>query len=155
MWTIYRPAILVGPGGRPHSLEVRGMADVAEPNLYELACADLLVTYSTSSIDGSPRFSYQDADTNLSASGEEITARPTDLGTEVTVMLETVPDDHTTTLTLLVPGVNLGDETESSVDTVLVETTNRTSIGGPRLVEGQLQTYRTTALHGTARLVSF
>ena len=55
------------------------MADIAEPNLYELACADLLVTYSTSSIDGSPRFSYQDADSSLSASGDRRSppARPT------------------------------------------------------------------------------
>lgn len=131
------------------------MADIAAPNLYELACANDLVTYSTSSIDGSPRFSFQDGDRSFSASGPEISARPTDLGTEVTVTLESIPDDRTVTLTLLIPGVNLAEETEASVDTVLIETTNRTSIGGPRLVNGQLQTYRTTRLHGTARIVDF
>jgi len=130
------------------------MADAA-PNMYELACADVLVTYSTSSIDGTPRFSFQDADDNLSASGPEIGTRPTDLGSEVTVTLDAIPDDRTVTLTLLIPGVNLGDASEASVDTVLIETTNRTSIGGPRLLDGQLQTYRTTMLHGTARLVDF
>lgn len=131
------------------------MADVAAPNLYELACADVLVTYSTSSIDGSPRFSYQDEDSSFSASGAEIATRPTDLGTEVTVTLESIPDERTVTLTLLVPGVNLGDGTEASIDTVLVETTNRTGIAGPASLDGQLQTYRTTRLHGTARLVTF
>lgn len=131
------------------------MADVAAPNLYELACADVLLTYSTSSLDGSPRLSFQDEDSSFSASGPEIGTRRTDLGTEVTVTLEAVPDDRTVTLTLLVPDVNLGDGTESSVDTVLLETTNRTSVGGPDLVEGQRQTYRTTRLHGTARHVAF
>lgn len=131
------------------------MADITAPNLYELACANDLVTYSTSSIDGSPRFSFQDGDRSFSASGPEIVTRPTDLGTEVTVTLDTIPDDRTVTLTLLIPGVNLGDGTEASIDTVLIETTNHTSIGGPHLVDGQLQTYRTTRLHGTARIVEF
>jgi len=131
------------------------MADITEPNLFQLACEGVTVTYSTSSIDGSPRFSFQDADRSLSASGQQIGTRPTDLGTEVTVTLESIPDDRTVTLTLLVPGVNLGDGTEAAVDTVLIETANLTSIGGPRLVDGQLQTYRTTELHGTAQLVDF
>ncbi len=126
------------------------MTDVAAPNLYELACADVLLTYATGGADGSPRLSFQDEDSSFSASGPEIATRPTDLGTEVTVTLEAIPDDHTVTLTLVLPDVDLGDGTESSLDTVLVETTTRTSPGGPDR-DGQRQTYRMTRLHGTAR----
>jgi hypothetical protein len=73
----------------------------------------------------------------------------------ITVTLEVIPDLHTLTLTLLVPQINLDEGNESSFSTQAILTTHRTSIGGPNLVKGPLQTYEVVALEGTARLVAF
>jgi hypothetical protein len=131
------------------------MADLREPNLYELKCDGVELTYSTTSIDGSARFSFREAERKLDFSGEQIQTRATDLGTEVTVPLESIPDLRTVTLTLLVPAINLGEEPEIQFTTAAIETTNHTTIGGPRLITGPLQTYRIIELHGTAKNVSF
>lgn len=131
------------------------MADVKEPDNYELSRDEVELTYSTTSIDGSPRFSFREAQRRFDFSGEQIQTRETDLGTEVTVILETIADLRTVTLTLLVPAINLGQETEVQFATVAIETTNHTTIGGPRLIIGPLQTYRVIELHGTAKSVSF
>lgn len=127
------------------------MADLNAPNLYELSGDDVTLSYSTTSINGLPRLTFGDRQ----FVGEEIRTRATDLGTEVTVTLDEVPDQQTVTLTLLVPVVNLPDSAQADLDTVAVETTTRTSIGGPRLVTGAVQTYGVLALRGTARIVDF
>lgn len=131
------------------------MADLNEPNLYELSYGDVGLTYSTTSIDGSPRFNFREAERNLNFSGEQIRTQATELGTEVTVTLEVIPDLRTVTLTLLVPAINLGNETEVGFATAAIETTNHTTIGGPRLITGPLQTYRVIPLEGTAKNVRF
>ena len=59
------------------------------------------------------------------------------------------------TVSLLVPQINLNDGDESPLSTPAILTTHRTSIGGPGLVEGQVQTYEVVALEGTASLVAF
>ncbi len=124
-----------------------------EPNSYELSCDGVTLNYSTSSFDGSPRLSFRDAERDLNFSGEQIRTLVTELGTEVTVTLETIPDARTVTLTLLVPAINLGEEREVEFATVAIETTNLTTIGGPRFITGPLQTYRVIELTGTARSV--
>jgi hypothetical protein len=131
------------------------MADIKEPSRYELSCDDLELTYSTTSLDGSARFSFRDAERKLDFSGEQIQTRATDLGTEVTVTLETIADLRTVTLTLLVPAINLGQQAEVQIATAAIETTNHTTIGGPRLITGPLQTYQVIELHGTAQDVQF
>jgi hypothetical protein len=127
------------------------MLDLREPNYYELSCDDVELTYSTTSFDGSRRLRFRDAERKIDFSGEEIHTRETDLGTEVTVTLETIADLRTVTVTLLVPAINLGQETEVQFATAAIETTNHTIIGGPRLITGPLQTYRVIELHGTAK----
>lgn len=59
------------------------------------------------------------------------------------------------TVSLLVPQINLNEGDESPLSTPAILTTHRTSIGGPGLVEGQVQTYEVVALEGTASLVAF
>ncbi|MGI9000324.1 MAG: hypothetical protein ACR2GH_01520 [Pseudonocardia sp.] len=130
-------------------------APVNEPNSYELSCDGVTLNYSTSSFDGSPRLSFRDAERDLNFSGAEIGTRATDLGTEVTVTLEVVFDARTVTLTLLVPAINLGEAQEVEFATVAIETTNLTTIGGPALITGPLQTYRVIELTGTAKSVQF
>jgi hypothetical protein len=103
-----------------------------------------------------PRSSaIQDSKCQLQFQGDEIRKDQTVLGKLVTVDLESVPDLHTITLTLVVPSINLGDETRQKFKTLAIRTTTHTSIGGPALVEGPLQTYDVFKLKGTAQQVDF
>jgi hypothetical protein len=131
------------------------MADVKEPDNYELSRDEVELTYSTTSIDGSPRFSFCEAQRRFDFSGEQIQTRATDLGTEVTVTLEVVADFRTVTLTLLVPAINLGQKKKIQFTTAAIETTNHTTIGGLSRITGPLQTYRVIELHGTATSAIF
>jgi hypothetical protein len=125
-----------------------------EPNLFELKGPGIEVTYSTSSFSGQPIFTYKDRKVSLTFQGEEIRRLETDTGPQVTVTLEQIPDLLTLTLTLLLPAINL-EGTECPFQTYAIITTHKTSIGGPDLVKGALQTYRVKALKGMARLVTF
>jgi hypothetical protein len=128
---------------------------IRTPNLFELHSKDTQITYTTSSIVGVPQFNYQTPSLNLNFSGADIRTQDTELGTEITVTLEQIPDLQTVILTLLIPAVNLrSGAIETSIETVAIITIDRTSIGGPSLVDGQIQTYQTLPLRGTARLVN-
>lgn len=123
------------------------------PNLYELHRKSLHVTYSTTSLDGRARLHYVDGRVDKSYVGEEIQVADIGIGRLITVMLEVVPDLRAVTFSMLLPDVHV--EREAHIETEGLYTTARTSIGGPALVKGQIQTYRAVALSGTARAVEF
>lgn len=122
-------------------------------NLFELQCDGTQVTYSTSSFQGPPQLSYSDPEGDRSFSGDEIRTLASALGSEVTVTLESVPDLHTITLTLLLPAIKLDAGGEAPFDTLAIKTTTRTTIAGPP--PGPAQTYEAVALHGVAKAVDF
>ncbi|MGH2941342.1 MAG: hypothetical protein ACRDLN_01005 [Solirubrobacteraceae bacterium] len=122
-------------------------------NLFELSCDGTLVSYSTSSFAGPPQVSYSGPEGELNFSGDQIQTQGTALGTEVTVMLETVADLHTITFTLLLPSFRLDENGESEFDSLAIKTTNHTTIAGPPVGPGQ--SYEAVVLHGVARSVSF
>ena len=124
-----------------------------QANLFELACGDTSITYSTSSFAGPPLFSYKGPEGELSFSGDEIDTRETALGTEVTVTLEAVPDLRTVTLTLLLPSFRLPADGDAEFDTLAITSTHPTTIAGPP--EGPGQTYEAIELHGVAKAVDF
>jgi hypothetical protein len=129
--------------------------ETTQPNLFELTGEYTRITYSTTSITGQPQFHYRDRQRDVNVTGDDIRSLGAELGAQVTVTLEVIPDLHTLTVTLLVPQINLDEGNESPLSTLAILTNHRTSIGGPGLVEGQLQTYEAAALEGTARLVTF
>ena len=129
--------------------------ETTQPNLFELAGEYTEITYSTTSFTGQPQFHYQDRQRDMEITTDDIRLLETEIGTQVTVTLEEIPDLHTLMVTLLVPRINLDDSNESPLSTLAILTTHHTSIGGPALVEGQLQTYEAVALEGTASLVKF
>jgi len=129
------------------------MARSRQPNQFDLTGGGVSVSYATTSITGQPLLSYRDADHDVQASGDDIRTRKTELGTLVTVDLDVVLDGPTTTATLVVPTVNLGDAGERKLRTVVLVTTHASTIGGPGLVVGQVQRSRATAVRGTARAV--
>ncbi len=81
----------------------------------------------------------------------------TPIGTLVTATLRSAEDGDTSTVSVLIPQVNLGgagkDGPSDAVDfsTVAVFTTSRSTIGGPGLVDGPVQLYTEAALDGIAR----
>ncbi len=125
-----------------------------EPNLFELRGGGIKVTDSTSSFDGQPQLTYEDQKISLTFQGKEIRSLDTEIGVQLTVTLEQIPDLRTVTLTLILPMINLQGN-ESPFRTQAIITTHKTSIGGPDLVKGALQTYRVKPLRGIARAVVF
>lgn len=127
----------------------------ARPNLFDLAGGHTTVTYTTTGIAGKPTFSYDDGVRQVAATGTDIRTKATEIGTLVTVDLDVVADGPTTTVSLLLPTVNLAGATERPLRTIAVVTVSKSTIGGPGLVVGQVQSCTTTRLRGTARLVIF
>jgi hypothetical protein len=130
------------------------LAGTQEPNLFELKGIGIELTYSTTSLSGQPQLTYKDRKRTFTFHGEEIRHLDSEIGLQVTVTLEQVPDLRTETLTLIIPAIN-GEGASTPFQTNAILTTHRTSIGGPALIKGLLQTYRVKALKGTARTVVF
>jgi len=124
------------------------------PDFYQLHGAQLHITYSTTSIDGKPRFGYQDASQTLTFEGNQIRTVTTEIGILVTVTIHSTPDSGSTTFTLLVPTVNLGPSNQASIHTEGITTIHRFSIV-PAFNRGQTESYTVTPLTGTASLVFF
>lgn len=130
------------------------MASPSTPNLYDLHGHHLHITYSTSGIDGKPRFQYHDPLQTLQFSGDEIRTLDSEIGTLVTITLRLTPDLGSTSFTLLVPQVNLGQSREAQITTFGLTTLHRFSIA-PQLDRGQTERSTVTELSGTAALVEF
>jgi len=128
----------------------------APANAYDLeGPRGLRVNYSASSFGGVPLLQYQDRRRTLSFRDTEIRTEPTSIGTLVTVRLEDTPDLEGLDFTLVVPRVNVDDSREGPVATFGFWTRQRTTIGGPDLVEGQVESYATVQLTGTAQRLDF
>lgn len=84
----------------------------------------------------------------------------TPIGGLVTATLRAAEDGNTSTVTVLLPDVNLappeggGPPTEAAFDTLAVWTTIQSTIGGPGLVPGPVQLYTHAPMEGVARLGS-
>lgn len=128
-----------------------------EPNLYQLSGQDISIQYSSTSVAGVPLFSYQYRGAKKSFRADQISMTATELGTLVSVVVDAVPDLHTTTLTLVLPAVNLdgSDDSGITIQTFAVFTTGLTSIGGPRFVKGQLTRYDEIPLTGRAQCAEY
>ena len=125
------------------------------PNLYELTGGKMHVTYSTSSKNGQPHFTYQDGTQNLSFAGDQIRQTKTEIGTLVSVTIHMTVDSGSTAFTLLVPAVNLASPSSpAQIHTYGITTGHRFSVV-PAANRGQTETYTLTELSGTASAVVF
>jgi hypothetical protein len=124
-----------------------------EANFYELRSGRRRITYTASDITGRPLLNYSDRKRDLSFRGDEIQQDPQPIGLLLTVTLEAIPDLQSDLLTVLIPRVNLTNGGEEEVETEAIFTRVRTSIGGPDLVDGQVQTYDSRTFHGTASFI--
>jgi hypothetical protein len=155
------PPILGEVLGRLHDLwpaadplatdeEVTELLEFPETNLFELEGEGVQITYGI--LRQRREFlDYRDEQRELTFSGEkgEISSLESGIGRMVTVTLEVIPDSHELTLTLLLPRINL-ELQGSSFESLAIRTRHLSSIGGPALVKGPLQTYDALPVRGMA-----
>jgi hypothetical protein len=127
------------------------VADEPAPNLFALNAPGLHVTYSSSSVDGRPRLTYQDTHTTLEFSGDEIRHEETELGVQVTVSTVRTVDTGSTTFSLILPRVRLFNDQPAQIQAIGVRTIHRLAIATP--MHGQLDNYQVRTLSGTASFV--
>jgi hypothetical protein len=119
------------------------------PNFYEFAGKNLTISYSTSSLTGEPQLTYRSSLRDLVFRGDEIRIRRSEMGRQVTVTLVQKPDLKAVTVTILIPDIHL-DGSAVAISTILIRTVHKTSIGGPELVQGQVDSYQVRELRGMA-----
>jgi hypothetical protein len=120
-----------------------------EPTIYELrGDGGMQVRYATIDPQGQAHLLYAGPHGEHTYPGEEIDARDTELGREVTVTLQAEEDKDTVNLTLLIPPVRLGEEGAAPLETVAVVTTMLSPLTGPP--SGQDYRYEVVALTGQA-----
>ena len=129
------------------------MATKTAPNLYDLRGEGIVVTYSTTSIDGKPRLTLKKGRQTLNFSGDQITSLGTGIGTLVSVVTVKSVDRGFTTFSILLPAIQLTDSKKLSFRTIGITTVTTTTIAGP--VKGAQQTYKTVGLRGSAQVVDF
>jgi hypothetical protein len=124
------------------------------PNTYQLHGGDLDVRYLTTSLDGKPQFAYSDGQRVLSFEGDAIRTLQSELGLLVSVTILQTVDTGSTSFTLLVPAVDLGESNQAPVRTEGITTTHHFFIN-PALNRGQTERYKVVRLTGTASELTF
>jgi hypothetical protein len=120
-----------------------------EPIMYELhGDGGTQVSYATIDVQGRAQLLYAGPHGERTYPEEEIDARDTELGREVTVTLQADEDKDTVNLTLLIPPVRVGDEGAAPLETVAVLTTMLSPLTGPPT--GQDYRYEVLSLKGRA-----
>lgn len=130
---------------------------IIEPNEFALQGKDITINYSTTSFTGKPQFNYKTQNQSRQFTGSEISTLETGIGVLVTVLVEADADTgKEVRLTLLLPAINLPSNSQTPISTEAILTTQRTpQRGSSPILNGQLQTYETLPLTGTAALVDF
>src|SRR5262249_233495 len=102
-----------------------------------------------------PQMTYQEAPEEEARvfKGDEIRTQNSELGSQVTVTLESIPDSERMLLTLFIPEIYLRNVSEYRFEAIAVETTVRDSFTGPKGVQGAIQSYAVWDLDGIARIV--
>lgn len=126
------------------------------PNLYEFAGRNISIGYSTSSITGESLLTFtRSTGRQRHFAGDEIIVEETVMGQFVTVALRQISDLKTVSLTVLIPAIVLEDGESTLFETRAFFTSHHTTIAGPDLVDGPLQTYFSPPLTGQASAVDF
>ncbi|HEY7032806.1 MAG TPA: hypothetical protein VH482_15790 [Thermomicrobiales bacterium] len=145
-------AFLATAGRRDALAEATPTAAPTGPNRYVLKGGDVEVIFVPAASTGTARLDYRDAKSSLTFTGDDLVVeRSHALGQLVSVLIEYAADGFDRYLTLLVPEVNPDEDGgDVPIQTAAIVTTHWTSIGGPALVKGPLQTYAVVDLDGTA-----
>ncbi|MHC5614061.1 MAG: hypothetical protein ACYTXA_24480 [Nostoc sp.] len=129
---------------------------VQRPNEFELQGEGTYIKYSI--LNGVPQLDYRTQKISQHFSGDQIKTLASDIGTLVTVIISKPPNPefggNILKLSFLLPIINLVIGTkETTVQTDAILTTEKTSGFIRTPLFGQLQSYQTIVLRGTARYV--
>ncbi|MFZ2726385.1 MAG: hypothetical protein WAX77_09055 [Methylococcaceae bacterium] len=132
-------------------------ADLIAANQYHCTAKNITVDYSSSSFIGQPQINIMIGKKGYGAMGSDlIQNQATVLGNLITITKNAKPDLYTDSLTVLLPDVNVNALGESvSFKSQLLVTRTATSIGGPALVNGVIQSNSAKTLECTATAVLF
>ncbi|MHC5725435.1 MAG: hypothetical protein ACYTXY_15115 [Nostoc sp.] len=127
---------------------------VQRPNEFELKGEGTYIKYSI--LNGVSQLDYRTQKISQHFSGDQIKTLATDIGTLVTVIISKPPNPefggNIVKLSFLLPIINLVIGTkETTVQTEAILTTEKTSGFIRTPLFGQLQSYQTIVLRGTAR----
>ena len=127
-----------------------------QANRFMLKGEGLELTYDETTITGQAQLIYQvlQGVHSRTFTGNELSVKPGDIGTLVTVTLEVIPDDKRILFTLLIPTINVTGTNEVPFETLAIYTTVRDSIIGPNGVTGAVESYQCVQLEGTAQFVT-
>jgi hypothetical protein len=124
------------------------LAPTRTPSTYDVSSGAVHVVYTTAGAGGQPQLTYESSDRALSFRGDEIRTVTGDMGTLVSVTIRMTIDTGSTSFTLVVPRVRLGEgQTEGEIETVGITTRHRFSVV-PRFNEGQVDEYGELTLWG-------
>ena len=124
------------------------------PNQFNLQGTGINIAFSASSITGKPQLSFKKGRQTLSFTGDQIDQLRTPIGALITVTIANTPDLGSTTFSFLLPDIVLTTSTsKQAFRTIGITTLHKTSIAGP--VKGAQETYKATALRGSAQRVIF
>jgi hypothetical protein len=138
---------------QPASTQTNAAMGGSPPNLFEFTDGDVHISYSTSSISGQPLFNYTNGQQQQNFSADEIRTQEGEPGTLVTVSVKKTIDMGYTSLTLVLPKVNLGTSLSQAINALAIEVEH---ISGPLPATGELDKYQNVYhLHGKASLVFF
>lgn len=121
----------------------------SQPSVYEMSGKDVQITFTRANARGLAELSYRAPRISKVFVGDEVRILRSEIGLQVTVTLYQVPDLKTVTATVLIPDINLEGDA-AAFKTTLLNTTHKTSIAGPDLVVGQVQSYYSRSLAGKA-----
>jgi hypothetical protein len=110
----------------------------------------LEVTYYTGAGGGVSHLSLTGEHGDRTFSGAEIRIERNQLGTLVSVYLSVIADGDSTTLTLVLPAVNLPASGKVNVGALAIYTTHRNTLAGPGILDGALELYKAVTLKGRA-----
>jgi hypothetical protein len=125
------------------------LADRQPARYFHFKARDLEIIFYTIGIVGA-YMSVKDAHGERTYAGSQIRQEDTSIGTLLTVTRSVIADGDSHSLSLVLPTVNLPESgTVKGVGAVAIQTTHRSSFGGPGLLDGAVELYKTVAVKGT------
>jgi hypothetical protein len=127
-----------GPPSRPlRDDEASILKAPGAPNAYDCTGKGVEVHYTTTSFQGKPTFVLREKGREVTKDGGSITVENTTIGVLLTIVTEHLPDQATTTASLLVPPIRLGEKLkEATFKTSLIHAAKKTSLLGAEGIEG-------------------
>ena len=122
------------------------------PNLFELSNGEMQVTYSSTSVSGQAQLNYHTHTNVLTFKGQDVRVENSELGTLVTVSTFKTVDTGYSSLTLVLPHINLAGSGQQNFSTIVILTRH---LFGVLPHAGAQEFYSVQHVHGVARFVEF